>query len=121
MEETHFLDGDVSVQQARAGMGHYYDVGSPVNKADDIQQAEDDAQERGLGIWADPPCAPKPDPQPEPEPNLVEDEDDDDHVYVPPPAEDDDDYSGGIRSGGKPGCNPATARDGDGDGIVCER
>lgn len=35
-----------------------------------------------------------------------------------------DDYNTPSRdtpsSGGRPGCNPATARDGDGDGIVCE-
>jgi chemotaxis protein histidine kinase CheA len=34
--------------------------------------------------------------------------------------EPDYDSGGGSSSGGRAGCNPATARDGDGDGIVCE-
>ncbi|CAB4897029.1 unannotated protein [freshwater metagenome] len=39
---------------------------------------------------------------------------------TPEPEYAEPDSGGGVSSGGRAGCNPATARDGDGDGIVCE-
>lgn len=41
-------------------------------------------------------------------------------AYDVPEEEYDAPDSGSSSSGGRAGCNPATARDGDGDGIVCE-
>lgn len=79
VEETHFVDGDVSVQQARAGMAHYDAGESRLEQATDIREAEARASEREIGIWADPPCgaessdtetsSPTTEPEPEPEPN----------------------------------------------------
>lgn len=122
--ETNYLNGDVSEQQAQAGFARYYDVGQSVSKAAAIHRGEAAAKQRAAGMWGMPACAPAPQPTSviPVTPDAPAEDDIDTHVYIPQthvPAPDVDAKS--KRSGGKPGCNPLTARDGDGDGIVCEK
>lgn len=147
VEETYFLDGDVSVQQARAGMARYDATSSGLEHGTEIRDAETDASEREVGIWADPPCGSgpsateEPDPttesEPEPEPNPApKPQPDPDPEPAPRPAPDvnEDDDSGG--SAYYPNCDAARAAgaaplyagepgysrklDRDGDGVACE-
>lgn len=113
------VDGtNASVVQARDGLAKYYDVGTPVAEASAIQSAAERARSAAKGIWGgqcsvvqpEPEPEPAPEPQPEPEPDVPDADAPNGGIPGRP----------GVISEGKPGCNPLTARDGDGDGIVCE-
>lgn len=109
--------GDLSVALAGAGHADYYDVGVPVQKKPQILAAAADARVHGTSCLSDapvPPTTATPTETYEPEPYEPETYDEPNHVP-------DVDLPAVPRSEGKPGCNPLTARDGDGDGIVCER
>lgn len=78
-----------------------------------ISAANYDSRAADEGLWGA--CAYFGQPEDTPEPSSAP-QDEDTYVPAPDPNVDVDKP----RSGGKPGCNPLTARDGDGDGIVCE-
>lgn len=125
VEETYLVDGDVSVQQARAGMAHYDAGESRLHHATDIREAQTRASEREIGLWADPPCGsesseaeesspttepepePSPKPQPQPEPKPAPKPDPDPEPAPRPAPNPSDDDSGG--SAYYPNCDAARA------------